>query len=427
MKAAQYEVTTLDNGVIVASVEMPHMESVCLGLWASVGSRHEPPRLNGISHFVEHLLFKGTPTRNGQTLSREVEGIGASIEAFTTQDHTCYYTHGPLEVLDKMSEVLLDMFCNPTFDPTEIEREREVILEEIAMYRDTPSQHVEDLLSAAAWPDHALGRPITGTENTIAGIRRGDLFSFHQTRYTGHNVVVTAAGNVKHADLLEKVQGPLGALPAGEKVTFHRVPKFMGESGPRRCEECREVEQSHLCIGFHACGRNDTERFALRVLNVLLGGNMSSRLFQVLREENGLCYNVSSDFEAYDETGLISIYAGMDMTSVPQALEILETTLRSFSQELVSQVEIDQAVTYLVGQSRVSLESTREQMFWCGESLLAHGRVVPPMEAFERLRKVDSASIRRAAERVFSPGRTAIAYIGSETPELAFDAFLADA
>jgi len=427
MKAADYNVTTLENGVVVVTAEMPHMESVCLGLWAGIGSRHEPPKLNGIAHFVEHLLFKGTPSLTGKQISREIEGIGASLEAFTTQDHTCYFAHGPREGLNTMASVLLDMFLHPTFDPTEIEREREVILEEIAMYRDTPSQHVEDLLSSAAWPDHALGRPITGAETSISGIRRGDLFNFHQTRYTGHNIVVTASGNLKHDELLGLIRAELETLPSGEKITFHRVPKFMSESGPRRCEESRDVEQSHLCIGFHACGRNDSERFALRILNVLLGGNMSSQLFQRLREENGLCYNVSSDFEAYDETGLLSIYAGMDLSSVPQALEIVESTLRSFTQELVPDEQIRQAVTYLIGQGRVALESTREQMFWCGESMLAHGRVVEPIEAFERLQQVDAASVRRVAERVFSPSRTAIAYIGTESPELAFDAFLADA
>ena len=173
-----YHTTALKNGATIATAEMPHMESACLGVWAGVGSRNEPPNLNGIAHFVEHLLFKGTPSRDAYQISREIEGMGASIDAFTTEDHTCFYTRGPAETLPGMADVLLDMICHPNCDPVEIEREREVILDEIHMYCDNPAQHVEDLLGAAAWPDHPLGRPITGTIDSVAQINRGDLFGF---------------------------------------------------------------------------------------------------------------------------------------------------------------------------------------------------------------------------------------------------------
>lgn len=424
MKAAEYQVTRLPNGVTIATAEMPYMESVAVGVWAAVGSRHESPALNGVAHFVEHLVFKGTPTRNAVQISREIEGLGASVDAYTTEDHTCFYTRGPSESLAQLTDVLLDITCRPTFDPMEIEREREVILEEILMYRDMPSQHVEDLLGEAAWPDHALGRPITGGEISVAGIGRGDLFRFHQTRYTGANMIVTASGKVDHQAFVDLVRPTLEVLDEGEKATYHRVPTPMRESGPRRCDEVRDVEQSHLSIGFHACGRNDPERYALKMLNVLLGENMSSRLYQVLREENGLCYAIYSDALTLDDTGLLSIYAGLDLDNIPHALDLIAEILREFANGPIDPERLEQAANYTVGQSRLALEGTLQQMMWCGESLLSYNRIIEPIESFERLRFVTAADVRSLAQRVFHPSRTAIAYIGSEIPEFALDGFL---
>lgn len=424
MKSVNYQVTQLENGATIATAAMPHMESVCLGIWAAIGSRYESPAQNGIAHFVEHLLFKGTPTRDALQISREIEGIGASVDAFTTEDHTCFYTRGPAESLPNLADVLLDMFCRSTFDPVEIEREREVILEEIAMYRDNPSQHIEDLLGHAAWPDHPLGRAITGSEDSVRKITRGDLFSFHQTRYTGENVIITASGNLEHDAFVDLVRADLETLDAGEKLTCHKVPTFMRETGPRRIAEMRDIEQSHLCIGFHSCGRHDPERYALKALNVILGENMSSRLFQVLREENGLCYSVYSDILPLEETGLLSIYTGLDLENVPRALELIEDVLREFTDKTVSQEVLERAVNYTIGQSRIALESTADQMMWCAQSLLGYGKVIEPQESFERLRDVTPADVKRVAQHVFKPELTALAYIGAEVPELALDGFL---
>lgn len=421
---ANYKVTRLVNGVTVATAEMPHMESVSVGAWVGVGSRFESPALNGIAHFVEHLVFKGTPKRDALQISREIEGLGATVGAFTTEDHTCFYTRGLSENLAALTDVLLDIVCSPTFDPGEIEREREVILEEISMYRDTPSQHVEDLLGEAAWPDHALGRPITGTHVSVAQINRGDLFNFHQTRYTGSNLIITASGNIEHNEFIDLVSPVAGQLPNGEKATYHRVPTPMSENGPRRVAEVRDIEQSHLCIGFHACSRNDPERHALKILSVLLGENMSSRLFQVLREEHGLCYSIFSDALPLDDTGLLSIYAGLDVDNIPRALDLIAEVLKEFSESLIESSMIEAAANYVVGQSRLALEGTEQQMTWCGESLLNYNRVVEPIESFERLRNVSAQDVKSLADRVFHSSRTAVGYIGPEIPEFALDSFL---
>ncbi len=425
MNAAQYNTSVLENGVTVVTAEMPYMESACVGAWAGVGSRYESPALNGIAHFVEHLLFKGTPSRDAYQISREIEGIGASIDAFTTEDHTCYYTRGPAETLPKMTEVLMDMICHPNCDPVEIEREREVILEEINMYRDNPSQHVEDLLGNAAWPDHPLGRPITGSTESVEEINRGDLFHFHQTRYTGENLIISAAGKLSHKAFLELVEPLISELPRGEKLVCQKVPALLRGNGPRRCEELRDhLEQAHISIGFHTCGRDDPQRYPLKALNVLLGENMSSRLFQVLREEQGLCYSVFSDIMNLEETGVISISTGLDLDNVPKALELISRCLREFCAKPVSSERLEQAVNYTVGQSRMALETTVSQMMWCGESVLAYGRILEPTESFRELRKVSAEEVCDLAKQTFRLSGTAIAYIGSDVPDVALNSFL---
>jgi predicted Zn-dependent peptidase len=424
MNIPRYQITRLTNGVTLATAEMPHMESACVGLWAMTGSRHEEVKRNGIAHFVEHLLFKGTPTRNAYDISREIEGIGASLDAFTTEDHTCFYTRGPAETLPQMADVLMDLYSSASFDPQEIEREREVVIEEIAMYRDNPSQHVEDLLAAAAWPGHPLGLPITGTEPSVKRISRGDLFSYHSQRYSGINTVVTVTGRVEHNAVVDLMGPSLQQMEPGDPIPFAPVPGQMRQSGLRRIDETRDVEQAHLCIGFHTFGRHDPRRYALKILNVLLGENMSSRLFQLLREESGLCYSVSSDAVTLEDCGLLSIYAGLDVDHVPRALELTADCLRQFAKKAATPDLIRQALTYTVGQSRISLESSLSQMMWIGESLISYQRIIDPRESFARLGEVNAEAVREVAAEVFRAESTAIAYIGSEVPEMALDGFL---
>jgi len=421
---AIYQSTRLPNGITIATASMEHMESVCCGLWALVGSRHEPLEQNGIAHFVEHLLFKGTPTRDPYAITREIEGLGASVDAFTTEDHTCFYTRGPAEMFPHMADVLTDLYIHPTFDPGEMEREREVVLEEIAMYRENPSQHVEDLLGVAAWPDHPLGMPITGRDSTVKSLRRGDLFRYHQNHYTGANTLVTVAGRVSHEEVLDELADRLIDLPEGEPATFDEVPRALRTSGPRSCHEIRDVEQAHLCIGFHAPDRRDPDRFPLKMLNVMLGENMSSRLFQVLREQHGLCYSIYSDVIHLHDTGLLSIYTGLDLSNVTHALDLSAQCLREFATAPVPRDQLQRAVNFSVGQCRMALETSLQQMMWVGESLLAHHEILEPEDVFSELRHVTPDDVQRVAADVFRQDRSAIAYIGSEIPEFALGEFL---
>ncbi|MEM1295700.1 MAG: insulinase family protein, partial [Verrucomicrobiota bacterium] len=241
----------------------------------------------------------------------------------------------------------------------------------------------------------------------------------------GANLIISAAGKLTHAEFLAMVQPLVENVPDGEKLTCPKVPDSMKESGPRRCEEIRDhIEQAHICIGFHTLGRHAPERHGLKILNVLLGENMSSRLFQVLREENGLCYSVFSDSMNLEDTGLLSISTGLDLENVPKALNLIANCLHEFQAKEVTPERLDQAITYTIGQGRMALESTVNQMMWCGESVLAYNRIIEPAESFAKLQNVTAAEVQDLARKTFRSPTTAIAYIGADVPDLALNAFL---
>lgn len=407
-----FETSRLPNGATVATAAMPFMQSACVGVWALVGSRHEPALLNGISHFVEHMVFKGTRRRKASRILAEIEGIGGSVNAFTELDHTCYYAKAEAGRLARLVDVLFDLYREPAFPAAEVDREREVIEEEILMYRENPSQHVEDLLGEAAWPDAALGRSITGTPDSLARIGRPELRAFVRDRYQGANTLVTVAGRVTHAEVMALV-GPLaGRLPRGRRSGARPFRRTPGARRPVVRHDVREIEQVHWNLGFHTPGRSDPGRFALKLLSVILGENMSSRLFQRLREERGLCYNVQTDVTLLAETGLLSIYAGVDPDRLPQALEVTGRELGRLAARPPSRAELRRACEYAVGMLRLSQESTTQQAMWLGESLLAHRRVVDPGEVCARLEAVTPAEVSALAAEIFRPGRASFALVG---------------
>ena len=281
-----YQLTRLKNGTRVATAWMPHLRGVCVGAWAGVGGRHEVESQCGIAHFVEHLFFKGTRKQTAKELSFSVEAIGGYLNAYTTEDHTCYYAKAASRHFEQLSTVLLEMYVGSTFPRQEVEREREVIAEEILSYKDSPSQWVEEMLSACLWPRHPLGRSLTGTKESISKLSRTDLLNFRRRNYTGANTIFTVSGPLQHADVLAVVAPILGRIPKG---TASRAQA----AGPQKSRVIdvvkQDTEQAHMALGFHAFSRTDPRRFALRLLSVMLGENMSSRLFQALRERYGYC------------------------------------------------------------------------------------------------------------------------------------------
>ena len=279
MPLATYHVTTLENGLRVATAEMPAFESVSVGLWAGVGGRYESDQTNGAAHFLEHLLFKGTRHRTATAIAREVEGLGGDLNAFTGEDHTCYYAKAEARQLVRVADVLLDMYQHSTLPAVEVERERGVIREEILMGRDQPAQVAEELLAATFWPGHPLGRPLTGTVESVAALRRADLLAFWRGGYASGNTILSVAGPVAHGDVVAELRRALERSRRGPRARFRRVP-----ARARRREvvvkvDRQDVEQVHLTMGFTGPGRHNPERFVVRVLSAVLGENMSSATF----------------------------------------------------------------------------------------------------------------------------------------------------
>jgi len=406
-----YRLTRLPNGARIASIEMPHMRSVTAGLWVGIGGRHESQPECGISHFIEHLLFKGTKNRSARQITADVEGLGGYINAFTTEDHTCYYARAASRHLPSLCDVLCDMFLHSEFAPQEIERERDVIREEILSYRDHPEQHASDLLTETMWPSHPLGRPLTGTLESISRFQRPELRSFVRKHYNASNVVATIAGPVVHEEVVELLAPALKRLPSGAKPRFSRV-----RGGSRNSVSVKafpqETEQMHLAMGFHAFGRRDDRRFALRLLSVMLGENMSSRLFQTLREQHGYCYSVQTNIVTLDDTGAIHICAGLDPTKLRKALIMILKELERICRVRPSGVELRKARDYAIGQTSMGLESTTNQIMWMGESLLGYGKILDPTDLEKKVLEVTPEDIQAVACHCLHRGRLGVAVVG---------------
>jgi predicted Zn-dependent peptidase len=410
----KYQQFHLPSGTPVCVAEMPWMESVSTGIWAAVGGRHDPVRLTGLAHFVEHMVFQGTSRRTARRLNREVESAGGSMDAYTSEDHTAFFVRGPGENFGGFMDVLLDLYQNSIFDPNVIVKERDVIAEEISMYREQPSQHVEDLLCRNVWPQHPLGQPIAGTEQTIGRIEAGVLMT-HAAKYFGaRNSVISVAGRIT-AEEVEKVLTRLlpDGLPRDVRPT-HRPFAIPRRRLPTVVSETRDIDQVQLALAFHAPGRLDPIQPALRLLNVMLGENTSSRLWSELREKRGLCYDAGSDLTALQETGLIHIYAGIDPDKYPQVLKVIFTELHRLATKAVSPATLRAAVDFSIASGRMALESTSHQMTMMAECLLLYGRPIELEAVHRRLRAVTPERVRRIAAAIFRPGRLTAATVGPE-------------
>jgi len=404
-----YQISRLKNGLTVATAEMPHMASVSVGLWVGVGGRYEPAEVNGVCHFIEHMLFKGTRRRTAREISAAIEGIGGYMNAFTGEESTCFYARASHRQLDQLLEVLMDMFLDSRFAADDIEKERNVIKEEIAMYLDQPHQHVQELLSETLWPEHPLGRPLTGTERTLNRLTRKSLVAYLQSNYTAGTTLVTAAGNVGHSQLVKAVERYARKFAPGKRRPF--LPSDSEQGAPRIKLFTKETAQMQVALGFRICSRHDERRHAARVLNALLGDNMSSRLFQTLREEHGLAYSVHSSLSFLDDTGVLTISAGLDTDKLSKAMELLCREVRRFRTTLPGAKELRQARDYLMGQLDLTLESTENHMMWLGDHLLGYGKIHTPSDVKRRVAQVTAAQVRQVAREFLRPERVSMAMV----------------
>jgi len=417
-----FKITQLHNGVRVATAEMPHMESVSVGVWVGVGGRYEPARLSGASHFIEHLLFKGTPRRSAKQISQTVEGIGGYLNAFTSEETTCYYAKASHEHLDVLLDVLTDMYLHPRFAATDIDKERGVIKEELLMYRDQPDHYVHELLTETLWPNHPLGRSLAGTVKTLDGIDRAALLDYKKRKYVAANTIVAIAGHCRHDDIIRRVERMFTLPRNGHSPAFQ--PAHERQRTARLRFFTKACEQSHLAIGIRGYSRHDSRRYSLKALSVILGENMSSRLFQVIRERHGLAYSIQSSTTYFADTGALLISAGLDTKRLQRALALILTELRKISRQPPSAVELQRAKDYAIGQMRLGLESTANRMMWLGEHLLAYGTIQTPAEVEKRIIGVSAEDVQRVAADLFRDNRLNVAVVTPSKDERAISSLL---
>ncbi len=406
--------TTLSNGLRVAVIPMPQVESISIGLWVGVGGRHEPARYCGISHFIEHLTFKGTPRRSASAIARAVEGRGGYLDAYTQEELTCFHARIAAEHLSDTLELLADLYRHPRFSESDVRRERQVVAEEIAMYRDQPSHLAEDLLMEGLWARHPLGRPLTGSETTLARLTPAVLRAFHRTHYVPSATVLVLAGAVEPASALRQARRHFGR---GATASI-RAPAPAGRSVARRPVILRThaSEQTQLALGFRTFGRRDPRRTALKLASILLGENMSSRLFRRVREQRGWAYSISSSSVLFSDTGFFAVDAGLDGRRTQVGLDLIMQELGRLAREAPSRSEWRAARDYAIGQLRLGLESPSSQMNWVGEPLLLSGRFWQPDEVEGRLAAVTPEAIRDVMKAILRPERAALVLVGQAAP-----------
>ncbi|WP_078554594.1 M16 family metallopeptidase [Bacillus alkalicellulosilyticus] len=386
----------LSNGLRVLVEEIPTVRSISLGIWIGTGSRFESKEENGVSHFLEHMFFKGTTTRTAAEIAESFDRIGGQVNAFTSKEYTCYYS----KVLDEHGEIavdiLSDMFFNSTFAEEELKKEKNVVFEEIKMVDDTPDDIIHDMLSKASFGEHALGYPILGTVDTLTSFTKETLVDYMDRYYTAENVVVSVAGNI-HESLLEKIKAVFAQVPKRKKENAVIAPDFL----PTQIGRKKETEQAHLCLGYRGLEIGNQKMYPLVLLNNLLGGSMSSRLFQEIREKRGLAYSVFSYHSAYQDDGLLTIYAGTAPHQLDELYQSIQETTQKLAATGMSEKELANGKEQLKGNLMLSLESTNSRMSRNGKNELLLGRHRTLDEIIEEINKVTLDDVNSLAEELF--------------------------
>jgi predicted Zn-dependent peptidase len=404
------EFTTLANGVRVITEAMPHVRSVSVGIWIGTGSRRETPEQNGLSHFIEHMLFKGTTHRSAEDIARSVDSIGGNLDAFTAKELVCFNTKVLDEHLSLAWDVLADLVLNPLFRTEDIEKEKGVILEEIKMEADSPDYLVHEIFSSNFWKDHPLGKPILGTRETVRRFDSDMIRNYYRAVYAPSNLLVTAAGNLTHERLVSLVREHFESLPADSQMPSESAPITHARIALRNK---KSLEQVHVCLGVPSYPLPHQERFACYVLNTLLGGGMSSRLFQNIRERQGLAYAVFSELSPYRDTGCLSIYAGTSLESAPKVVESIVKEFRDLKENPVSEDELRRAKDHLKGSLMLSLESTASRMTNLARQEMYFNRFFTLDELVESIEAVAAADVQRIAQTFFDPKLIGLTVLGN--------------
>jgi len=400
----------LPNGLVVITEPMPHVRSVSVGVWLRSGSRREPPELNGISHFIEHMVFKGTRRRSAEDIAREVDSVGGMLDAFTAKELVCFNTRVLDEHLPKAFDVLSDMLLEPKLADEDIKREKSVVLEEIRMTQDNPEDLVHELFTQNFWNPHPLGRPILGTPKTVSAFTREKLSAWFRRWYAPNNVVITAAGHLEHPRFVDLVADRFSKLPPSRLSGADPVPRPAPHITLRKKNE---LEQVHICIGVPALPMNDNRRFAVSVLNNVLGGGMSSRLFQNVRERQGLAYAIFSELNAYKDAGMLSVYAGTSIDTAAKLIRCVLDEFRRLKEEPLNAEELRRSKDHLKGATLLALEGTGQRMNSLARYHLYFNRHFTPQELIAMLESVTPEDVQQVAREFFQKDHLAASVVGN--------------
>ncbi|MGE7637715.1 M16 family metallopeptidase [Peribacillus frigoritolerans] len=388
---------TCQNGVRIVLENIPTVRSAAIGVWIKTGSRNETPELNGVSHFLEHMFFKGTTKRNAREIAESFDSIGGQVNAFTSKEYTCYYA----KVMDNHAsyalEILADMFFNSTFDGEELKKEKNVVYEEIKMYEDTPDDIVHDLLSKAVYENHPLGYPILGTENTLETFNSDTLKKYVHDMYTPDKVVVSIAGNVDEK-LIKEVDSYFGSYQGGEDRLELVKPSFHENRITRK----KDTEQAHLCLGYNGLEIGNDKTYSLITLNNILGGSMSSRLFQDVREQRGLAYSVYSYHSSYQDSGMVTVYGGTGTNQLDSLYETIQETLDTLKRDGITEKELRNSKEQLKGSLMLSLESTNSRMSRNGKNELMLGEHRSLDDIIIKIDEVTEDTVNELANQIFT-------------------------
>ena len=400
--------SVLDNGIRVITERVPWVRSVAMGVWVSVGSSNEEPAQRGISHCIEHMLFKGTRSRSARDIAELMDSIGGHLNAFTDKETTCYHARTVDEHTALAIEVLADMLEHSTIDKGELRKEQQVILEEIRMYDDSPDEVSQDLFVRSAWGGSPLGEPTIGYASTVSAITRDTLLAYMGANYVPANVVITAVGNLEHEPFLDEVRKQFGGISGSSTHVDPKPPVFRPVSVVKQ----RDCEQVYVLVGAEGTGAGDDRRYVYSVLDAILGGGMASRLFQEIREKRGLVYSVYSTHQMYRTGGLFTIAAAARPKNAAEVLSLIRAETSSMADNGVTADEVARAKEHLKGGLLLSLESTSTRMLRLGRTELVAGRSVPPSEVVEKIEAVTKDQVDAAARALFAQGRLALTVLG---------------
>ncbi len=406
--------TVLDNGIRVIAEEMPGSHSVTLGIWVENGSRHETRSKSGISHFIEHLLFKGTERRSAAQIAEEMDSVGGVLNAFTGKEYTCYYAKVLDENLALAIDLLADIFIHSVFEREEIERERSVILQEISQVEDTPDDYVHELFSADFFRDHALGRPICGDAATVTNFQRDDFIDFWHDRYLPSRVIIAAAGHLDPPELFRQMARSLGKVDVSRPAAKPEEPRADGkpvrQSGVFK--HSKPLEQVHLCLGLDGIQQAHPERYVFYVLNTILGGGMSSRLFQEIREKRGKVYSIYSFQSAYHDVGYLGVYAGTSLEWAEEVVELVVREMRRIADGDLKEEEVERTRNQLVGSTTLGLESSDSWMGHIAKNEIYFSRAVSLDEIGQGIRAVSRDEVVKLASSLFQPAALTLTVLG---------------